>query len=179
MACADAYLVECEKLETLLDILLCREYKKHRCFGGPPASFVRILSWQGATDSDFAANMGFNWKLVWSVQPVGQKKVEGRNAIDALTQDFLPSYDKLLVALCHILESILPRAAPHQSSPTPHGFSSFGGQYTPTCMETEAVHDFFWGHSIPLNTPTPYCYKIYFNIIFPEVACWFFTLTYF
>jgi hypothetical protein len=69
-----------------------------------------------------SANFGINWKFVWTVQPTGQKKVQGRNAIDALTKDFLPSYDKLLVALSPILESILP--APHQSSPTPHGFSS-------------------------------------------------------
>jgi hypothetical protein len=86
--------------------------------------------------SDFAANMGcsanfgINWQFAWTVQPGGRKKVQGRNAINALTPDFLPSYDVLLVALCPILESILPRTAPEQS--TPHGFSSFRLTVHPT-----------------------------------------------
>jgi len=97
MACATAYVVECEKLGTLLGLNLCREYKNHWRFGGLTASFFRILSWQGATDSDFAANIfcspnfGINWKFVWTKQPTGQKKVQGRNTINALTKDFLPS----------------------------------------------------------------------------------------
>ena len=123
IACAAAYVVECEKLGTFLDLLLCRECKKKKknwYFGGPPASFFRILSWQGATDSDFAANVGcsanfgINWQFVWTVHPVDEKKVQGKNAISALTQDFLPSYDKMLGALCPILESILTRTAPEQ-----------------------------------------------------------------
>lgn len=36
------------------------------------------------------------------------------------------------------------------------------------------VHYFIRSHLIPLDTLIPYCYKIHFNIIIPEVACWFF-----
>jgi hypothetical protein len=58
-----------------------------------------------------SANVGINWQFVWTVQPTGQEKVQGRNVINAVTKDFLPSYDKLLVALCPILESLLARTA--------------------------------------------------------------------
>jgi len=122
MACAAAYVVECEKLGTLLGLQLCRECKKHWRFGGLTAfssgSFLgSVLHIQILQRIWAAVQTSASTK-----QPTGQKKVQGRNEINALTKDFLPSYDKLLVALCPILESIPP--APHQSSPPRHGFSS-------------------------------------------------------
>jgi hypothetical protein len=61
-------------------------------------------------------------------------------------------------------------------------FLLVGGQYAPPCVVTEAslpcsqgpaTLDFIRSHLIPLNTPTPCCFKMHFNIIIPKVACWF------
>jgi len=170
--------VECEKLGTLLDLLLCREYKKKTLIFRRTSCFFLQDPFLAdvAANMGCSANFGINWQFVWTVQPVGQRKVRARDAINALTQDFLPSYDKLLVALCPILESILPRTAPEQ--PNTARIFFFSVDSTPHLAWKPKlhypVHDFIWSHFIPLSTPTPYCYKIHFNIIIPEVACWFF-----
>lgn len=166
-----------------MDLLLCREYKKDTDVSEDllllsSGSFLgRVLQIQILpANMCCSANFGINWQFVWTVQPVSQKNVQGRNAINALTQDFLPNYDKLLVALCPILESILPRTAPEQPNTARISFFSVGS--TPHLAWKPKLHypahDFIWSHFTPLNTPTPYCCKIHFNIIIPEVACWFF-----
>jgi hypothetical protein len=91
-------------------------------------------------------------------------------------QDFLPSYDILLVALCPILESILPRTAPDQPNAARIFFFSVDSvphlAWKPKLYYP--VYDFIRSLFIPLNTPTPYRYRIHFNIIIPKVACSFF-----
>jgi hypothetical protein len=131
-------------------------------------------------------NFVMEWKSVWTLQSIGQTKIPVKNAINAVTQGYLPNYDMLLVASASInlLFHSRVNTPPHHARGAQHrtDFLLVGGQYTPPCMGGEAsLHcsqysttlDLVRSHLIPLNTPTPYCFQIRFNIIIRKVACWF------
>jgi len=143
IACADAYVVECEKLGTLLDLQLCREYKKTLIFRRTSCFFLQdpflVGCYRFRFCSEYKLQCTLRHQLEIRVDCTAHRPEEspGEECVNALTKDFLPSYDKLLVALCPILESILPRIAPEQPIPRTD-FPLFVGQYTPPCKETEA-----------------------------------------